>query len=313
LSRSTILVLGASGQVGGAALQTFETLGDVVSPTRQQIDLTDPESIRSTMHEIRPVWVINAAAHTAVDKAESERELAYAINAEAPGILGEEAQKIGAVVLHFSTDYVFDGSNTSAYLETDPTAPLNVYGKSKLAGEQALAATGAAHLILRTSWVYGATGKNFLLSILRMARERDQLRIVADQHGAPTWSFDLARLTAHLVKHVNRLATEMGCNAAEAAASLSGIYHASGAGHTTWFGFADAAAEALRKYEPAGRLATVSPISTAEYPTPARRPANSLLDCSKLERDFGWRMMHWQESLEQVMRELFAGANPIKG
>jgi dTDP-4-dehydrorhamnose reductase len=313
LSRSTILVLGASGQVGGAALHSLETVGDVVAPMRQQVDLTDPESIRSVMREISPLWVINAAAHTAVDKAESEPQLAYAINAEAPRILGEEAQKSGAVVIHFSTDYVFDGSNSSRYVESDPTGPLNVYGKSKLAGEQALAATGAAHLILRTSWVYGATGKNFLLSILRMARERDQLRIVADQHGAPTWSFDLARLTAHLVKHVNRLASEVGCDAATAAAPLSGIYHASGAGNTTWFGFAEAAVEALRKYEPAGQLATVYPISTAEYPTPARRPANSLLDCSKLERNFGWRMMHWQESLEQVMHDLFAGANATKG
>jgi dTDP-4-dehydrorhamnose reductase len=313
LSRSTILVLGASGQVGGAALQTLETLGVVVAPTRQQVDLTDPESIRSVMREIRPLWVINAAAHTAVDKAEIEPELAYTINAEAPRILGEEARKIGAVAVHFSTDYVFDGSNASAYLEAHPTGPLNVYGKSKLAGEQALAATGAAHLILRTSWVYGATGKNFLLSILRMARDRDQLRIVTDQHGAPTWSFDLARLTAHLVKYVNRLACETGCDAPEAATPLSGIYHASGAGQTTWFGFAEAAAEALRKYEPTRRLATVSPILTAEYPTPARRPANSLLECSKLERNFGWRMMHWQESLEQVMRELFAGGKSTNG
>ena len=289
-------------------MRTLAALGDVVAPTRERLDLTSPTSIRSVMNEVRPRWVVNAAAHTAVDKAESEPELAYAINAEAPRVLGEEARKIGAAVIHFSTDYVFDGTSTSRYIETDVTGPLNVYGSSKLAGEQALAATGAAHFIFRTTWVYGATGKNFLLSILRMSREREQLRIVADQHGAPTWSFDLARMTAHVIHQISKQASERACDATEIAAPLSGVYHAAGAGETTWFGFADVAVDMLRKYQPESRLANVQPIPTAEYPTPARRPANSLLNCGKLERVFGWRMMPWQESLQQVMRELFGNA-----
>jgi dTDP-4-dehydrorhamnose reductase len=294
LSGNRILVTGASGQVGGAAIRALAGLGEVIAPGRARLDLTSAESIRALMRDLQPRWVVNAAAHTAVDKAESEPELAFAINAEAPRVFGEEARKIGAAVIHFSTDYVFDGSGEKAWAETDATAPLNVYGKSKLAGEQALAATGAAHFILRTSWVYGATGKNFLLSIVRMAREREVLRIVADQHGAPTWSVDLARLTAHVIGRVNP----------SDAAGLSGVYHAGGGGETTWFGFASAAVNALRQRESGERLARVEPISTAEYPTPARRPANSRLNCAKLERTFGWRMMDWRESLERVMDEV---------
>jgi len=281
-------------------------LGDVVAPGREQLDLANAESIRAVMREVRPRWVMNAAAHTAVDKAESEPELAFAINAEAPRVLGEEARKIGAAVIHFSTDYVFDGSGERPWVETDATGPLNVYGKSKLSGEQALAATGAAHFIFRTSWVYGATGKNFLLSILRMARERELLRIVADQHGAPTWSEDLARLAAHVIGQAER--TAGGASAADAAGALSGVYHAGGSGETTWFGFASAAVEALRVREPKANLARVEPIATSEYPTPARRPANSRLNCGKLEQVFGWRMMDWHESLGLVMRELYPTA-----
>ena len=300
MSGNTILVTGGSGQVGGAAVRALAGLGDIIAPGRDRLDLANADSIRMMMRELRPRWVVNAAAHTVVDKAESEPELAFALNAEAPRILGQEARKTGAVVMHFSTDYVFDGTKVLPYVENDPTGPLNVYGKTKLAGEQALAATGAAHFIFRTSWVYGATGKNFLLSILRMAREREVLRIVADQHGAPTWSADLAKLAAHVVMQVE------GERDSAKAAELSGVYHASGAGETTWFGFASAAVESLRRRDSGVKLARVEPISTAEYPTPARRPTNSRLNCARLEQVFGWRMMSWRESLERVMDEMAA-------
>ena len=292
---------GGTGQVGGAAIRTLAGLGEVVAPGRDRLNLANAESIRAVMREVQPRWVVNAAAHTAVDKAESEPELAFAMNAEAPRVLGEEAVKIGAAVIHFSTDYVFDGSGERPWVETDPTGPLNVYGKSKLAGEQALAATGAAYLIFRTSWVYGASGKNFLLSIVRMAREREVLRIVADQHGAPTWSEDLARLAEHVIAKVER-------EAGDAARALSGVYHAGGSGETTWFGFASAVVEALRMREPESKLARVEPIATSEYPTPARRPANSRLNCEKLGQVLGWRMLDWRESLAHVMSELYPTA-----
>jgi dTDP-4-dehydrorhamnose reductase len=281
-------------------------LGNLLAPARDLLDLTNAESIRALMRETRPRWVVNAAAYTAVDKAESEPELAFAINGDAPRILAEEARDIGAAVIHFSTDYVFDGLSTTPYLETDATGPLNVYGRSKLAGEQALAATCAAHFIFRTSWVYGSSGKNFLLSILRMARDREQLRIVADQQGAPTWSLDLARMVAQVIGQIEEVAAEKGCAVAEAAKELSGVYHAAGSGETTWYGFASAAVDAQRRRDPAAKLAAVQPISTAEYPTPAQRPANSRLDCGKLERVFGWRMLDWKKSLEQVMTDLSA-------
>jgi dTDP-4-dehydrorhamnose reductase len=288
-------------------VHTLAALGNVIAPGRDLLDLTNAESIRALMRETRPRWVVSAAAYTAVDKAESESGLAFAINGDAPRVLGEEARNIGAAVIHFSTDYVFDGSSATPYVETDATGPLNVYGKSKLAGEQALAATGAAHFVFRTSWVYGASGKNFLLSVLRMAREREQLRIVADQHGAPTWSLDLARMVSQVIGQVEGVAAEKGGTVADAAKELSGVYHAAGSGETTWYGFASAAVDELGRRDPGSKLATVQPILTAEYPTPARRPANSLLDCRKLERVFGWRMMDWQKSLERVMTDLAAG------
>ena len=304
MSFGRILVTGANGQVGGALLQTLAPLGEVVAPLRAELDLTSADSIRAVMREVQPRWVVNAAAHTAVDKAESEPELVFAINAGAPQVFGEEAKRVGAAVIHFSTDYVFDGAKTMPYVETDATGPLGVYGRSKLAGEEALAASGAAHFIFRTSWVYGATGKNFLLSILRFAREREQLRIVADQHGAPTWSFDLARMTAHVIRHVEGVAAEKRVSLAEAVAPIGGIYHAGGSGETTWFGFASAAVEALRQREPGLKLASIEPIPTSEYPTPAKRPANSRLDCGKLQRVFGYRMMPWTESLAAVMAQV---------
>jgi dTDP-4-dehydrorhamnose reductase len=300
-SNSRILIAGECGQVGEALIRTLAPYGEIVAPTLDELDLTDTKAIRRIMREVKPRWVVNAAAHTAVDKAESERELSFALNATAPEILAEEARNIGAVMVHYSTDYIFDGSKATAYVESDSANPLNVYGRSKLAGEVALSASGAAYFTFRTSWVYGATGNNFVRSILRLAREREHLRIVADQHGGPTWSFELARMTADVIGQVERLAGQNECSLSEAARPMSGLYHATGSGETTWYGFAVRAIAELQKREPEARLATVEPIPTSEYPTPAKRPMNSRLDCSKLERTFGWRMPEWSDSLATVV------------
>jgi dTDP-4-dehydrorhamnose reductase len=251
---------------------------------------------------VKPRWIVNPGAYTAVDKAETEPELAHAINANAVQAIGEEARIIGAGVIHFSTDYVFSGTGTTPYVETDAAAPAGIYGASKLAGEKALAATGAGHLIFRTSWVYGATGKNFLLTILKLAREREHLRIVGDQHGAPTWSRDLAEMTLQVIGRCEKAAA--GKPLADALSKVSGVYHASGRGETTWYGFAAEAVRLQREKESSTPFAHIEPIATAEYPTPAKRPANSRLNCNKLEQQFGWRMMHWQESLCEVLEEL---------
>ena len=299
-----ILITGYGGQVGDALKHALAPFGELFAPTRNELNLTDTESIRRAMREFQPRWVVNAAAHTAVDKAESEPELAFAINATGPAILAEEAKKLGAALIHYSTDYVFDGSKKTPWVESDTPSPLNVYGESKLAGEVALAESGVPHLTFRTSWVYGATGKNFVRSILKFARERDQLKIVADQHGAPTWSFELARLTAHAIEILERRAAEANCSLQEAVAPVSGVYHATGGGETTWFGFTVQAIAELQRLKPQLKLASVEPISTAEYPTPARRPVNSVLDCSKLERVLEWRMPDWRESVATVVGEL---------
>lgn len=294
-----ILVTGGTGQVGEALLRTLAPLGHVVAPDRRQLDLGDAASIRSLLRRLHPRWVVNAGAHTAVDKAESEAELAFRINATAPQVLAEEATRLGAAVVHFSTDYVFDGTKPAPYVETDPVAPVNVYGASKLEGERRLEASGAAHLVFRTSWIYGATGNNFLRSMLRFARERELLRVVADQHGAPTWSWELARMTAHVIEQLE--ASARGSSAEDAVRPVSGVYHATGSGETTWYGFATLAIDELRKLRPEARLATVAPIATAEYPTPAKRPVNSRLDCAKLQRVFGWRMPRWDVSVREVV------------
>jgi dTDP-4-dehydrorhamnose reductase len=216
--------------------------------------------------------------------------------------IGEEAHALGAGVIHFSTDYVFDGSGSEPYAETDTVGPVSVYGASKLAGERAIAESGAGHMIFRTSWVYGATGKNFLLTILKLARERETLKIVADQHGAPTWSRDLARMTAQVIQDCEAAAREKGLKAA--LSNASGIYHAAGSGETTWFGFATEAVQLQREREAGARFATVEAIQTAQYPTPAKRPSNSRLNCSKLTERFGWTMMDWRDSLREVLSEL---------
>jgi dTDP-4-dehydrorhamnose reductase len=297
-----ILLTGVTGQVGGELLETLKPLGTVIAPVRVEMDLTDATSVREMIHAVRPRWIVNPAAYTAVDRAESEQELAYVINAEAVRVIGQEARAIGAGVIHFSTDYVFDGSASSPYRETDATRPMGVYGASKLAGEKGLAESGAGHAIFRTSWVYAARGKNFLLTILKLARERERLRVVADQHGAPTWSRDLARMTASVIGQCETAAR--GGELAAVLADVGGIYHAAGAGETTWHEFATEAARLQREKEPEVRFAEIEAITSAEYPTPAKRPANSRMNCERLAERFGWRMMDWRDSLQKVLAEL---------
>ena len=297
-----ILLTGVTGQVGGELLRTLGPLGEVVAPPRVEMDLANQRSVRETIRAVKPRWIVNPGAYTAVDKAESEPELAYAINAEAVRAIGEEARAIGAGVIHFSTDYVFDGSGNTPYRETDATGPVSVYGASKLAGELDLAESGAGHAIFRTSWVYAARGKNFLLTILKLAREREKLRVVADQFGAPTWSRDLARLTAEVIGQCEGRAR--GGELAPVLAEVGGVYHAAGAGETTWYGFAAEAVQLQRERKPGVRFAELEAITTAEYPTPARRPANSRMNCEKLAERFGWKMMDWRESLQKVLAEV---------
>ncbi|WP_263409166.1 dTDP-4-dehydrorhamnose reductase [Terriglobus tenax] len=294
-----VLLTGASGQVGGELEPMLKSIGGVIAPRREELDLSDLDAVRHAIRSLKPRWIINPAAYTSVDKAEQEPNAAYRLNAELPGVLGEEAAALGAVVLHFSTDYVFAGEGNTPYVESDETGPMGVYGASKLAGEHALAATGAAHFIFRTSWVYNATGKNFLRTILRFAREREELKIVADQHGAPTWARDLARLAIHTVE-----SCESAGNAEEKAAEFSGVYHSCNAGETTWYGFAQEFLSLAAAKEPTQHWATLIPIRTTEYLTPARRPANSRLNCSKLEKKLNFRMPLWQDSLRRVMAEL---------
>jgi dTDP-4-dehydrorhamnose reductase len=297
-----ILLTGASGQVGGELLEALKPLGEIVAPARAEMDLADADSVRAMIREVQPRWIVNPGAYTAVDKAESEPELAYAINAEAVKVMGEEALGIGAGVVHFSTDYVFDGAGSEPYRETDATGPVSMYGSSKRAGEGALTKSGAGFMIFRTSWVYGSRGKNFLLTILKLAREREMLGVVADQHGAPTWSRDLARMTAEVMGRCEAMA--QGGELAAVLSDVGGVYHAAGGGETTWYGFAAEAVRLQREKEPGVRFAEIEAIGSAEYPKPAKRPANSRMNCEKLAERFGWKMMDWQDSLRAVLAEL---------
>lgn len=286
----TVLLTGASGQVGWELQRSLSTLGRVVAPTHGEFDLSRPESLAATIRKIKPDLIVNPAAYTAVDKAETEQELAYAINAEAPGVLAKEAASRGISLIHFSTDYVFDGAQFGAYSESDKTNPLGVYGASKLAGEELVAASGADHLILRTSWVYGLRGKNFLLTMQRLARERDKLSVVADQYGAPTWARSIADATAQM------LAIWLSPGATrEDHVRLSGVYHLTCGGRTSWHGFAQ---EILQNMQAQGeKVPELKAITTAEYPTPAKRPANSVLSNEKLQQTFGIHMPDWRQAL----------------
>jgi dTDP-4-dehydrorhamnose reductase len=295
-----ILLTGKTGQLGWELERILPAVGDVVALDRQGLDLAGQKSIRRAVAEVRPHLIVNAAAYTAVDLAEDEPELAHAINAEGPGILAEEAKKIGAALIHYSTDYVFDGRKTSPYTEDDPTGPLNVYGRTKLAGEQAIQAVGVPHLIFRTSWVYSTRGKNFLLTILRLASEREELRIVNDQIGCPNWSRSLAEATIDVVKRISEQAK------LSAFGDFSGIYHMSGVGETTWYEFAKGILQKVSHPSIVDDLAIrlkakrVIPIPTSEFPTRVQRPIYSVLSCSKLLKRFGIALPEWSIQLARI-------------
>jgi dTDP-4-dehydrorhamnose reductase len=291
----TILLTGKNGQVGWELQRTLASLGRVVALDAEDLDLADAEAIRNKVRELKPDIIVNPAAYTAVDKAESEPELAMAINGTAPGVFAEEALKLDALLVHYSTDYVFDGNKQGAYVEDDVPNPLGVYGKTKLAGEGAIRASGCRHLILRTSWVYGARGKNFLLTMLKLAKERSELRIVDDQIGAPTWSRTLGEVTAQILAQLYAPGNEANANDAR-----YGTYHLTSTGAVSWYGFT---AEILRqaKVQPAPAL---YPIPTKDYPTPAARPGNSRLSNDKLLRTFGLSGGEWQDNLGLCLREL---------
>ncbi len=291
-SAPRILLTGANGQVGWELRRTLSCLGEVVALDSKALNLADAAAVRQKLREIAPSLIVNPAAYTAVDKAESEPELAHAVNAVAPGVLAEEADKLGALLVHYSTDYVFNGSGAELdsgearpWREDDACDPINVYGATKLAGERAIQATGCRHLIFRTSWVYGARGNNFLLTMRRLMRERPELKIVADQIGAPTWCRDLAEATALVLSQMVLPDSRFDQTQAW------GIYNMTNAGETSWHGFA----EAIQALD--GSNARLLPIPSSEYPTPARRPLNSRLNNDKLEQTFGIRLQDWRAAL----------------
>ena len=289
MSTPRILVTAPAGQVGWELRRTLAPLGEVVAAGRSgplALDLADPDRIRAVVREVRPDLVVNAAAYTAVDKAEEERELAMAVNATAPGILAEEAARLGAPLIHYSTDYVFDGTKGTPYVEDDAPNPVNVYGESKLAGERAVQEAGGAAVILRTSWVYGLRGRNFLLTMRRLAAEKAQLNIVDDQIASPTWSRMIAETTAAAVARA-------GVGGLQ---ERAGLYHLAAAGETSWCGFARRIFELMAEREGA-TVPVVQGLPTADYPTPARRPLYTKLDCGKFEQAFGARVPGWGDSL----------------
>ncbi|HXA83918.1 MAG TPA: dTDP-4-dehydrorhamnose reductase [Candidatus Dormibacteraeota bacterium] len=300
-----IVIIGRNGQLAWEANRQFLGLGQVTCVGRPDFDLKDIGGVRAEIRRIKPSILINAAAYTAVDQAESEPEIAMKINSDAPAVLAEEAKRLGALFISYSTDYIFDGRSASPYHETDAAAPLSVYGASKLSGERAVEAVAGSHLIFRTSWVYGGRGKNFLKTILKLAAERPELRVVDDQIGAPTWSRDLADATRKIIEQLATKSSSVKISIVEALGDRRGIYHMTAAGSVSWYGFATAIVEEMRKralFE--GNLAKVIPIPTSQYPTPAARPRNSRLCNQKLSRVFGVSLPPWRESLAAVMNEL---------
>ena len=302
-----ILLIGKNGQIGTDLSSLLPRLGELAALNRQELDLTKPDDIRRTVQEIRPQWIINAAAYTAVDQAEQDKATAQAVNEQAPAVFAEEAKKIGAALVHYSTDYVFDGSKNSPYEESDTPNPINVYGKTKLGGELAIQASGVLHLIFRTEWVYATQGRNFLLTILRLATQKKELRIVADQTGSPTTSREIAAATVKVISRITE--GEEGVRSLD---TIGGIYNMTAEGETSWYEFArailDEASDATHTI-PWVHAATkgmpfltenVLPITTADYPTPTRRPAYSVLSTALLHDRFGVRLPPWRAQLQSL-------------
>jgi len=294
-----ILLLGMNGQVGWELQRSLAPLGELValdfdSPGPLAADFTQPEALAATLRAVAPQIIVNAAAHTAVDKAEAEPELARTINAEAPAVLAREAQALGAWLVHYSTDYVFDGSGTAPWREDSPTGPLSIYGQTKLEGERAIRASGCQHVILRTSWVYAARGGNFARTMLRLAAERDRLSIIDDQIGAPTGAELLADVTAHALRSV---LVQPG---------LSGTYHAVASGHTSWHGYASHVIEFARAAGQPVRVKVqdITAVPSSAFPTPAQRPRNSRLDTRKLQQGFGLSLPDWCTGVDRMLREV---------
>ncbi len=287
-----ILLFGRSGQIGGELLRLLEARARVVAPAETEVDLTREGELRAAVREAGPDVVLNAAAYTAVDRAESEPDVALAVNGVAPGILAEEAARAGALLVHYSTDYVFDGAKGAPYVEGDAPAPLSAYGRTKLEGERRIAAAGGRAVVLRTSWVYGPRGANFLLTTLRLFAEREEVRVVDDQVGAPTTARFVAEATLRVVE-------------ARPPADRCGVYHLTAGGTTSWCGFARRILELDRR--PAKRCRRVVPIRTSDYPTPARRPPWSVLDCTRIRSVFGIGQRPWDALLAETMAGLDAG------
>lgn len=293
-----ILLFGKGGQVGWELQRSLAPLGELVAldfdSTELHADFSRPQALATTVAQVQPDVIVNAAAHTAVDKAESEPELARTLNATAPGVVAEAAQRIGALMVHYSTDYVFDGSGTRPWKEGDATGPLSVYGATKLEGERLVQQHCARHLILRTSWVYAARGGNFARTMLRLARERDQLTVIDDQFGAPTGAELLADVTAHAIRGTLREPAK------------AGLYHLVAGGETTWHGYARFVLEQARAAGVELRAGpdAVQPVPTSAFPTPARRPHNSRLDTGKLRQAFGLGLPHWQSGVARMLREI---------
>jgi len=290
-----ILLFGTTGQVAQSLLPRLQTLGEVTALSRAAADFSQPESLRACVRACQPDIIVNAVAYTAVDRAESEAELAQQINASAPAVLAEEAHRTDAWLIHYSTDYVFDGRKAGAYVEDDPTGPINVYGRSKLAGEQAIAATGCKHLILRTSWVYSAHGQNFLKTIAKRARELPELRVINDQFGAPTSSTLIAAVTAQILPQLARHDTD-----------ASGVYHLVAGGKTNWHDYAALILEYLRtaQSQAHAQIATLTAVDSTAYQTAAARPANSLLDTTKIRSRFGVALPDWEDEVRACLSEV---------
>lgn len=291
-----ILLLGKNGQVGWELERTLALLGEVMPLGRNELDLTNVKEIRRTVRGTKPDLIINAAAYTAVDKAEEEQELAMAINGVAPGILAEEAKRLNIGIIHYSTDYVFDGTKNTPYTEEDLPKPINVYGKTKLAGEKAIQVSGTPYFIFRTSWVYGLRGKNFLLTILRLAREREELRIVDDQIGSPTWSRMIAEATAQVL-------AQGFTDRSEFMKLHSGVYHLSCSGSVNWYGFVRSILD-LDPNRADQVCLKIYPIPSKDFPSQARRPVNSILKTSKIKKVFGIEMLSWHKALNLALREV---------